>query len=72
LRSFVESEGAPLQFGIEEGEVDKFLADRGFFTLKTVTAAACKEKYFRGTSRNRHVSPMFNFVVATVSPEPGP
>ena len=68
LRQFVESEGAPLQFGIEEGKIENFFKDRGFRAVTDVTSAACKETYFKNASRNRAVSPMFNFVHATVSP----
>lgn len=32
-----------------------------------VTSASCKEKYFRNASCDRTVSPMFNFMHATVS-----
>jgi O-methyltransferase involved in polyketide biosynthesis len=67
LRQFVESEGTPLQFGISEGDIDKFFADRGFCAIANVTTAVCKEKYFQNVSCDRTVSPMFNFVCATVS-----
>ena len=67
LRQFVESEGAPLQFGIEEGAVEDFFNERGFEQVNHVTSAACKEKYFKNASRDRMVSPMFNFVHATVA-----
>ena len=67
LRQFVESEGAPLQFGIEEGRIEEFFKERGFHIVKNVTSASCKEKYFRGASCDRTVSLMFNFVHATIS-----
>ena len=66
LRSFVESEGAPLQFGIPEDSVEDFFKQRGFSDATRVTSASCKEKYFKGPSRERAVSPMFNFVYALV------
>ena len=66
LRQFVESEGAPLQFGIKEGKIKEFFKERGFTAVTDMTPAACKEKYFKNTSCERAVSPMFNFVYATV------
>jgi methyltransferase (TIGR00027 family) len=68
LRQFVESEGAPLQFGIEEGAVKNFFKERGFEQVTHVTSASCKETYFKNASCDRMVSPMFNFVHATVAP----
>ena len=67
LRQFVQSEGAPLRFGIKEGELEEFFKERGFQAVTNVTSASCKAKYFKNASHDRHVSPMFNFVHATVS-----
>ena len=67
LRQFVENEGAPLQFGIEESKVEAFFKERGFQAVTNVTSASCKGKYFKDASCDRNVSPMFNFVHATVS-----
>lgn len=66
LRQFVKSEGAPLQFGIEEGQVEAFFKERGFLAVTNVTSTLCKEKYFKSASSNRAVSPMFNFVQAVI------
>ena len=67
LRQFVENEGARLQFGIEESIVEAFFKERGFQVVRTVTTASCKEKFFKNDACDRAVSPMFNFVYATVS-----
>lgn len=67
LRQFVENEGAPLQFGIEENEIDDFLKERGFDIVEKMTSASCKEKYFINASSTRSVSSMFNFFHASVS-----
>ena len=64
LRSFVEAEGAPLQFGIPEDRVEDFFKQRGFSKASRITTKWCKEKYFKGASRDRAVTPMFNFVYA--------
>ena len=66
LRQFVESEGARLQFGIQSGEAEAFFKARGFDRVTCVTAASCKERFFINESRKRHVSPMFNFVHASL------
>ncbi|MEJ2639607.1 MAG: hypothetical protein P8010_08545 [Desulfosarcinaceae bacterium] len=67
LKRFVETEGAPLQFGIPEKEVEAFFIDRGFSKVVCTTTAACKRKYLKGASRGRTVSPILNFVHATVA-----
>jgi methyltransferase (TIGR00027 family) len=67
LRQFVEAEGAPLQFGIPEQEVEAFFRDRGFSNVICTSTASCKERYFRGASRDRTVSPILNFVHAMVA-----
>jgi methyltransferase (TIGR00027 family) len=67
LKKFVEAEGAPLQFGIPEKEVEAFFIAKGFSKVVCTTTAACKQKYFRGASRDRSVSPILNFVHATVA-----
>jgi len=67
LRKFVEAEGTPLQFGLLKQEVEAFFIDRGFSNVICTSTASCKEKYFRGASRDRTVSPLLNFVHATVA-----
>ena len=66
LRQFVESEGAPLLFGIEEGNTEAFFKEKGFSTVTAVSSASCKKNYFKNASLDRAVSPMFNFVHAAV------
>lgn len=66
LRQFVESEGSRLQFGIQSGEEEAFFKARGFDRVTCVTSASCKERFFINDSRKRTVSPMFNFIHATV------
>lgn len=69
LREFVESEGASLQFGIEEGEAEAFFQQRGFDSITVASSASCKEKYFKAGSMGRKVSPMFNYLFATTPVE---
>jgi len=66
LRQFVEKEGAPLLFGVPEGETEAFFTQRGFAKVTTVTTAAVKEIYFKGKSKSRKVTSMFNFLHANV------
>ena len=65
LREFVESEGAPLQFGIEEGKAEAFFQQRGFESITVASSASCKKKFFKAGSADRKVSPMFNYLFAT-------
>ncbi len=66
LRRFVENEGAPLQFGLPEETVEDFFKQRGFSSVTRITTAWCKERYFKGPSRDRSVTPMFNFIYVVV------
>ncbi|MGD9212760.1 MAG: hypothetical protein PVI90_18395, partial [Desulfobacteraceae bacterium] len=56
-----------LKFGIPKQEVEAFFIDRGFSKVVCKSTASCKEKYFTGASRDRIVSPIFNFIHATVA-----
>ena len=66
LRKFVESEGAPLQFGIQKNSSETFFNARVFRIVHDINALTCKENYFKGISASRPVTPMFNFVYAAV------
>ncbi|THB69789.1 MAG: class I SAM-dependent methyltransferase [Desulfovibrio sp.] len=67
LKRFVEQEGSSLMFGVNEPELEGFFAQRGFRDVRAVSAVSCKEKYFRGQSRDMPVSTMFTFVTAEVA-----
>ena len=66
FRKQVERRGDSIQLGIEEGTVERFLADRGFDTLKNVTSDFVKSAYFRGESQGLYVAPSMGYVHATV------
>jgi O-methyltransferase involved in polyketide biosynthesis len=66
LKGFVEQEGASLQFGFDEDGVEPYLQARGFSGVETVNATDLKAKFFPNAGPDRRVSPMFNFVTATV------
>jgi methyltransferase (TIGR00027 family) len=64
LRQFVESEGAPLQFGIRVDDIADFFKQSGFSEARLESASNCKQKFFPEASQDRKVSPMFHFVKA--------
>jgi methyltransferase (TIGR00027 family) len=64
IREFVVQQGEPLKFGIEEGMVDTFLAQRGFSKIHNVTCDDYKKAYFHGKNENRDVSSLLLFVHA--------
>ncbi len=60
--------GEGLTFGIEEGTVEGFLNQRGFYRVKNVTAEDLKRLYFTGVNQKRQVAPIYAIVSATVNP----
>lgn len=64
LRKRLTERGEPLLFGIDDDEVVPFLRARGFETLEMVGAAACKDAWFHGASRDTEVSDIFRFAHA--------
>ncbi len=66
FRKQVEKRGDPLGFGIEEGTVESFFADRGFDTVKHAESDFVKSAYFRGASQDIYVAPFLGYVHATV------
>jgi methyltransferase (TIGR00027 family) len=67
-----ERRGEPLSFGIEEGTIDEFLSERGFYQVKNVTGEFFKSEYFKGKNQNRKVCCLCGFVHATVNPKNKP
>ncbi|WP_022667553.1 SAM-dependent methyltransferase [Desulfospira joergensenii] len=68
LKQFVEKAGSRLMFGLDPGSVSDFFTRQGFHNLEQVSAPSCKALYFKGESRKRTVSSMFNFITAVVAP----
>lgn len=66
IRNFVAQQGEPLQFGIEEGTVEAFLAERGFSQIQNVTSEDYKKAYFHGVNEGRAVSNLLFFAHAMV------
>jgi len=66
MKAFAEDKGEPFQFGIKEGTVKTFLAQRGFSQIQNVTSEDYKQAYDQGVNEGRTVSNLLNFVHATV------
>ena len=64
LRKRLKQRGEPLLFGIDDEDLVPFLRARGFETLEVVSAAACKDAWFHGASRDTEVSDIFRFAHA--------
>ncbi len=66
LRNFVEQYKESFQFGIKEGTVETFLAQRGFSQIKNVTGEDFKRAYFHGKNENMEVCSLLSVVHAVV------
>ncbi len=66
IRDFTTQVGEPLLFGIKEGTVEAFLAERGFSKIGNVTSEDYKRDYFHGANKDRAVCNLMNFVHAVV------
>lgn len=56
----------PLQFGIEEEDVEDFLEEFGFSHIQNITSDDYKNAYFHGKNENREVCSLLCFAHATV------
>lgn len=59
--------GERLTFGVEAGQVEAFLSQRGYCQIENVTGEDLKRAYFFGANQNRPVAPIYAIVHATVS-----
>lgn len=66
MRDFAAQQGEPFQFGIKEGEVETFLAERGFSKVRNVTSEDYKKAYFHGINESRAVCNLMAFAHAVV------
>ncbi len=55
-------------YGIDENEIESFLAERGFKLLEHMTADSLKERYFHGENADRYIFRICGFVHAEVKP----
>ena len=66
MYSWGKKRGEPFKFGIEKRHLPQFLSEIGFNDIKVIAAEQCRNKYFKGASRKRSISPLFSFAHATV------
>ncbi|MCO5382570.1 MAG: class I SAM-dependent methyltransferase [Methanosarcina barkeri] len=66
ILDYTVQQGEPLKFGIKEGMVEPFLAERGFSRVQNVTAEEYKKMYFHGVNKDRKVSNLLFFTHATI------
>ncbi|MBI4813278.1 MAG: class I SAM-dependent methyltransferase [Methanobacterium sp.] len=66
IRDFLIQMGEPLQFGIKEGTIEKFLSGYGFSKINDVTSTDYKKAYFDGKNKNRDVCDLLYFAQAVV------
>ncbi|MDD1763644.1 MAG: class I SAM-dependent methyltransferase [Methanobacteriaceae archaeon] len=66
IRNFLIKLEEPLQFGIEERTIEKFLSGYGFSKIEDVNSQNYKNKYFHGINQDRDVCNLLYFAHATV------
>lgn len=66
LRMFPKLHGEPLQFGINEVEIEKYLTEFGFKNIKNINSDEYKKTYFHGVNKKRNVCNLLYFVTATI------
>jgi methyltransferase (TIGR00027 family) len=66
MRDFAAQQGEPFLFGIEEGTVEAFLAERGFSKVRNVTSEDYKKAYFHGVNEGRSVCNLLVFAHAVI------
>jgi len=70
FRKGAKVRGDSLLFGIEEGSVEKFLSERGFYKVSTVDGTFLKSKYFKGDHEKYGIAPFIGYVHATICGNP--
>ncbi|MFA0833035.1 MAG: SAM-dependent methyltransferase [Methanobacterium formicicum] len=66
IRNHLLKIGEPLQFGIEEEEIENFLKEFGFSSIENVTSEDYKKAYFQGKNEKRDVCELLYFAHAVV------
>ncbi len=67
-KEILASIGEPFTFGIEEGTIEQFLANRGFCEITEVGHDYLTDTYFKAAKQNRQYPPFLPLVHATVKP----
>ena len=65
-RKGVMEVGEPFLFGINDGEIQSFLVQRGFTKIKNTTSEDYKKAYFHGKNEDREVNSLSLFAYAVV------
>jgi methyltransferase (TIGR00027 family) len=65
-RKGVMDVGEPFKFGINDGETELFLTQRGFTKIRNVTSKDYKKAYFYGKNEDREVNSLLSFAYAVV------
>jgi methyltransferase (TIGR00027 family) len=58
--------GEPFQFGIKEGTIETFLAQRGFTKIRIMASEDYKKLYFHGKNEDRVVNSLLSFAYAQI------
>jgi methyltransferase (TIGR00027 family) len=66
IHNHLKQVGEPLKFGIEEGMIEEFLQERGFFQICNVNGENYKKMYFQGFNKDRSVCSLILFAHAVV------
>jgi len=62
----VAAVGEPFRFGLKEGTLGQFLAERGFVNIKDLTSDDYRKLYFHGKNAERLLNPLLFFAYAEV------
>jgi len=66
LQKGMAQSGEPFKFGIDDGMIEEFLANRGFSQIVNVTSQDYKEAYFQEKNKGREVSELLSFAHAVI------
>ena len=66
LRKMPMGAGEPFLFGIKDGELETFLAQKGFTEIRNITSDDYKKMYFHGKNEGRAVNRLHSFAYAVV------
>lgn len=69
LADFRSNRGDRLLFGIEEGTIETFLSERGFYQIKDISGDYYEAEYFKGPNSNRKGCCLCRVVYAMVKPK---
>lgn len=66
ILAFQTKKGEPYLFGLPEVDTEHHISDRGFSTVRNITAVKIKEIYFSKIKRGRNLHPFWGLIEATV------